>query len=343
MRMRVNNNFSRKRQSRISQSQLSQVACLLGLIPLFLIYKVHYRLSQESNSTTAITQVSSPSLRQNINNAYKHSFGLLNDISNEKWETIRQKVHTQSIYKVPDNPLYRVGETDYWVENNIIPNFDCNHKEQIGGQNLEDGVKFVCNPDRLVIHKNDNGDQEKDCLIYSIGCAGNYVFEDGMYELHKGKCEIHVFDPATKWARKDDPTKKNIHYHPWGFVSSIDHEVKSKVWPAGNGGQFKSFQETVKELGHEGRTIDLFKIDCEGCEYSTYKDWIGHDIRQILVEVHGVPTPDGTPNRWFSEPMDVSVYYGDYKKNGFALYHNHVHGLGLELGYLKLDKDFWKE
>lgn len=52
---------------------------------------------------------------------------------------------------------------------------------------------------------------------------------------------------------------------------------------------FKTFEETIKELGHDGRPIDIFKIDCEGCEWSTYKDWINADLRQIVVEVHRAP------------------------------------------------------
>jgi len=270
--------------------------------------------------------------------AYKHSFGLLDDVDNKEWERIRKKVHTQSIYKNPENPLERVEESQYWLENNIIPNFDCPHNIQVGGQNLEDGVKFVCNPHRL-IHED-----KKDCLVYSVGCAGNYIFEDGIYEMHKGKCEIHVFDPAPNWGRRNDPTVKNIHYHPWGFKSSYDTESKSVVWPKGRGGGFKTIQETMKELGHEGKKIDIFKIDCEGCEYTGYLDWIGLGFGQILVETHDVPTPVGKQkSRWFQKPLDLSVYYGDYTKNGYALYNRDVHGKGLELAYVKLHEDFWKK
>ena len=55
-------------------------------------------------------------------------------------------------------------------------------------------------------------------------------------------------------------------------------------------GKYMSMQETVKELGHENRVIDILKIDCEGCEWFTYKDWLEFDIRQILVETHNAPS-----------------------------------------------------
>lgn len=32
---------------------------------------------------------------------------------------------------------------------------------------------------------------------------------------------------------------------------------------------YKSLKTLVNELGHNKRTVDIFKIDCEGCEWST--------------------------------------------------------------------------
>jgi phosphomannomutase len=91
------------------------------------------------------------------------------------------------------------------------------------------------------------------------------LFEDEIFKMHGKKCETHVFDPAKKWERKGDIEAKNIHYHPWGLLSTYDRDNKSKVWPAGHGGAFKTLPEILKDLGHEDRTIDVLKIDCEGC------------------------------------------------------------------------------
>lgn len=118
---------------------------------------------------------------------------------------------------------------------------------------------------QITIYDDTNKDVSSPCLIYSFGCAGDFKFEDEVYKMHGRKCETHVFDPAKKWERKGDVEKKNIHYHPWGLMSTYDRENKSKVWPAGRGGEYKTMPEIMKELGHEERVIDVFKIDCEGC------------------------------------------------------------------------------
>ena len=131
-----------------------------------------------------------------------------------------------------------------------------------------EGTKFLCYPHRLIRK------EKKDCLVYSIGCAGDFNFEDAMSKKYSKECEIHVFDPAN-WTRSNDVHEKNIHYHPWGLASTYDIKSKSAVWPKGYGGVYKTFPETIEILCRQDRTIDIFKIDCEGCKWSTHKDWIG--------------------------------------------------------------------
>lgn len=269
--------------------------------------------------------------------AFDHSYGLFDNILNTEWEKIRTVTKQRSWYDNPQNPLDRIDDAKWWNANNMNPNFDCPvSSDRVGGTDKE-GTKFMCSPMRV--------DHRGDCLIYSVGSAGNFKWEDAISQLYNKRCEIHVFDPASAWERPGDKENKNIHYHAWGIVSSYDNMSKSVVWPKGRGGGFKTFQETLKELGHQHRIMDILKIDCEGCEWSSIKDWIQHGIRQILVEVHGVPTPQGTPKaRWYQRPMDVTTEYWNYfSDNGYALFSRDPNGdLGLELSFIKLHENFWE-
>jgi len=53
-----------------------------------------------------------------------------------------------------------------------------------------------------------------------------------------------------------------------------------------------SLEAVVKKLGHEGRTIDIFWIDCEGCKFAAVVDAFDAiadsrlSIQQIQMEVH---------------------------------------------------------
>jgi Methyltransferase domain len=89
-------------------------------------------------------------------------------------------------------------------------------------------------------------------------------FEDGIVDFLGKHCEIHVFDPGN-FARQGDVETKNIHFHQWGLASS--YEQNYKVVTAAVDFETKSFQDTLQVLGHENRTIHVFKIDCERCEW----------------------------------------------------------------------------
>lgn len=81
-------------------------------------------------------------------------------------------------------------------------------------------------------------------------------------------CEVHVFDFGTYNNSKFDRStreKMNIHLHPWGLGSSYSKKYRWRAIERGE--QFLPFQEIRKRLGHENRTIDIFKIDCESCEW----------------------------------------------------------------------------
>lgn len=267
------------------QRSIRSKVMFLAVAAVMIVMALHHRSVSTDALVRELIQASSASLCMSASSAslsssdpsatstrlaYEQSFGLFDDVTDLMWSRIRKRVLSNSWYWNPSNPLFKVDDAPWWHAHNMLPNFNCPHQERIGSK-VHEGSKFVCNADRLV-HEN-----KPDCLIYSIGSAGDFKFEDAIAQMHKGKCEIHVFDPAN-WERKGDVENKNIHYHVWGFVSTYDKESKSVVWPKGRGGGFKTFPDTLKELGHENRTIDIFKIDCEGCEYSTHKDWITHGM-----------------------------------------------------------------
>lgn len=172
------------------------------------------------------------------------------------------------------------------------------------------------------------------CLVYSVGSGGKWQFEDGMYERLNGLCEIHVFDPGN-WAKeRSDLESRNVHFHKWGFKSSYDDKYK----PVVNYGEFFTVKDTIKKLGHEGRTIDIFKIDCEFCEWFCFRDWFVEDIRILLVETHSLPE---------DKQVALDYFYG-FQKANFFLYHKepNIHpkakGEGIEWAYIKLHPDFMK-
>ena len=171
-----------------------------------------------------------------------------------------------SVFRIGQKSLEERASTDYNRSFFCFPPFFAfcskmshymkflRHKIRVGGHG--DGPKWICNPHRL--------SASKDCLIYSIGSAGVYTWEDALVHMLSKHCEIHVFDTSKKYARPNDPDKRNIHYHNWGLKSSYA-DGKSSFYNKNEAHVLKTFPETLKELGHESRHIDILKIDCEGC------------------------------------------------------------------------------
>jgi len=179
----------------------------------------------------------------------------------------------------------------------------------------------------------EHGDDKLGCLVYSVGSGGKFQFEDGLYDIVGNTCEIHIFDPYNFEKFRDDLKDKNMHFHKWGFISSYDGDngITAK-------GEFRTLKDTMKKLGHEGQTIDIFKIDCESCEWYSFKDWFEVDIRQVLVETHSLPPESDTA---------LNFFYG-FQRANFFLYHKEpnihprAHGEGIEWAYIRLHPDFIK-
>jgi hypothetical protein len=270
------------------------------------------------------------------------SLGYFDDIDEATWQRHQQRVRWESLYYDPSAPnRFAKADPAKWLLVNVDPLFTCPNLRRVGGRG--DGPKWVCDPHRLV--------QQPDCLIYSIGSRGIYHFEDGIVDVLRANdpdkrpsaeratqwrshCEIHVLDPNPEFARKNDAEQKNIHYHAIGLKSSYE---PFQYGPFPSSYEFLSLPEIQQRLGHQHRRIDIFKIDCEGCEWSTYRDWLHPDIdiRQILIETHSIPAE---PNVFFDRFLDMG--FVPFSKEANTHPAAKPQGTLFEWGFIKLHSEF---
>jgi hypothetical protein len=262
----------------------------------------------------------------NFDLAIHESLGFFDDIPKADWLRSKDWAQRQKDHLHPREPKKYFDDFASWHYTNFHPNFACPQVKRVGGDG--DGAKWVCDPHRLVRvaeKRKAAGEPGPHCIIYSVGSKGNYRFEEAMISEIGRICEIHVFDYSKDYDRPENK-ENNIYFHQWGLQGS--HQNRT-------GGEFYSFPQILKKLGHEKKTIDIFKIDCEGCEWGTQKDWINRDIRQVLIETH-------SSKRW----PDFLKYFQSYKKNQFAMFYKEPNGFskGLcsEYSYVKLHPQFWK-
>jgi hypothetical protein len=155
------------------------------------------------------------------------------------------------------------------------PEWICETEVRIGKE-IGDGGKFVCDPQHL--------STLKDCLVYSIGSNYDDSFELAVLK-YAPNCEVHAFDPTlnmTKFEQEVGANGYQIH------LLGLGHYERK----LGNGMVY-TLDVLMDKLGHTGRRIDLFKVDCETCEYDSFPlvfELVRNrkvQINQIQIEMHG--------------------------------------------------------
>lgn len=263
--------------------------------------------------------------------AADQSFGFFNDISEANWKRA-QEIHAKlfpnqygDLKKYSNGPddkgnMPALKHSSHWNGENFQEEFHCPLAQRLPTDSQADGPKWVCDPHRL---KN-----KKDCLVYSVGSNGKAEFEKGVKDEIGENCEVHTFDMSSYNTRNGDfatALKGYATFHKWGLGT---HEQAQA-----NPTTFKTLEQTMAELGHLNRTIDIFKIDCEWCEWFTFEDWLKQDLSQLLVETHNAPMPNA--KEFFYKLHDA----------GFVIFSkeaNYQNGAGgVEFAFLKLSTDFF--
>jgi len=297
--------------------------------------------------------------------ARDQSFGFFYDVTNEHWRLWQTIYSKHENHRYPNKPLtyhpdaradqadrrIRRNRKDYgpdsypaWWQNNYEPNFSCPFEMRVGVPMNGDGPKWVCDPHRIV--KLAKARKEADpghpgCVIYSIGSNGDFGFEMGMQNtVGEGVCEFHIFDPGN-FEHLMPPGLKRATYHRWGLEKQKPREtnVVGTVTPLDKGKKFYGLIDIVELLGHKRLdVIDVFKIDCEGCEWDTYKDWLSNKVpllHQIQVEVHKAPV---------KEDAGAIDLFDSFEREGYLRFHKEPNIQWnpdcLEYAFIKVDKVF---
>ncbi|KAL7533582.1 hypothetical protein ACHAWF_004547 [Thalassiosira exigua] len=125
------------------------------------------------------------------------------------------------------------------------------------------------------------------CLVYSFGLHQSSEWEEKMADLFG--CDVYAFDPTSDFPRKIAP---RVTFHKLGLQGAGTNvsATHSTQYAAIDPSKLRTLGEIVGMLGHEGRSIDVLKMDCEGCEYGVLKELAcngeSHLVKQLMVEFH---------------------------------------------------------
>ena len=291
--------------------------------------------------------------------AKQESLGLYRDIAGRRWADLRDKAReARRQSNAATDPNSVASAKDFYES--YKKEFYCPNEKLVGssagGNNAGGSSWFICNPQGMPgaykarqAKKRKGGllgfgKAKQGCLVYTSKRTSTLGFEMALMNSFRGsdKCEIHVFAPGelSEATRSNANMHSNIHIHGWGFKGSA-------VQANPGSGEFKTFEETVKELGHVDRDIDLLVLDCVGCEWDVMKvllpvassgqpaaaDGVG-DILQIVVNL-------------YNKPPNANDLFQAMRLNNYATFHTMPAAAPkatenqFGFSFIKLSSEFW--
>ena len=133
-----------------------------------------------------------------------------------------------------------------------------------------------------------------DCLVVSVGIGMEWDFE--VQAAARG-CEVHALDPTmalreahTSMAAIFSERYPRLHFHFLGLSS--ERLGQTSEFFGTDLGPVQPLDAMLRTIGVLGRRIDVLKIDCEGCEWSTFTYLARRHprllcrVNQLNIELH---------------------------------------------------------
>ncbi|XP_037797069.1 methyltransferase-like protein 24 [Penaeus monodon] len=158
-----------------------------------------------------------------------------------------------------------------------------------------DNEKYVCMDDDVIL-------RSRNCTVYSFGVGADTTFDD--MASYYG-CDIFMFDPTVNETELKMSNAKREVFYPWGLSSrhytqnfSIEFEDKPSNLLVG---EFTTYEDIRKRLGHQKRDVHYLKIDIENMEWSVLPLLVrdGHldRVSQLAIEVHTMDIIKAPPEK----------------------------------------------
>ncbi|GJP33988.1 hypothetical protein CLOM_g18473 [Closterium sp. NIES-68] len=159
----------------------------------------------------------------------------------------------------------------------LIPTYPCPVNERIGIWG--DGGKWTCLLPLAI---------QKEPVVYSIGSNGRYSFEEAIHGILE--VQPYTFDPfltPEKLARMRNVSF--VHFNEIGLSASTSLKSYSSKFP---GLKFMTLEGMMQMLNHT--YVDVFKIDCEGCEEALLTELgAANNNAAAQLTIHGGTLPFG--------------------------------------------------
>lgn len=192
------------------------------------------------------------------------------------------------------------------------PTISCASEKRVGASG--DGGKWLCDAYRIA--------QLQICNVMSIGSNNDWSFEIAVHQLNP-LCNIYTFDHTITPAQKPD----FVTFLPFG-LSEMDEE------------NLLTIPSAVQKIGLQGQKIDIFKIDCEGCEYALFNhtDFNLVHLQQIVVEIHAVARYKDKKGMYPISTTSIHKFFNTMAHNKYVIFHKEGNGgCCTEYSFIKLD------